>query len=141
MLLPNCWPVVLAKPMGFKPKLPASNPANRPFALYIHWPFCRAKCPYCNFNSHVSDHVDATVFGDALCTEMDYMASLMPIRPALSSLFFGGGTPSLMPPTLVERLIRHADHLFGLPLMLKLLPKPTQHRLRPKPCLGSEMPA
>ena len=113
MPLPNCWPVVLAKPMGFKPKLPASNPANRPFALYIHWPFCRAKCPYCDFNSHVSDHVDATVFGDALCTEMDYMASLMPIRPALSSLFFGGGTPSLMPPTLVERLICHADHLFG----------------------------
>ena len=99
--------------MEVKPKLPASNPANRPFALYIHWPFCRAKCPYCDFNSHVSDNVDAKVFGDALCTEMDYMASLMPIRPALSSLFFGGGTPSLMPPALVERLIRHANNLFG----------------------------
>ena len=87
--------------------------ANRPFALYIHWPFCRAKCPYCDFNSHVSNGVDTKIFGDALCTEMTHMASLMPTRPPLSSLFFGGGTPSLMPPLLVERLIQHAEDLFG----------------------------
>ena len=87
--------------------------ASRPFALYLHWPFCRAKCPYCDFNSHVSNDVDTKVFGDALCSEMTYMASLMPSRPTLSSLFFGGGTPSLMPPALVERLIRHAEDLFG----------------------------
>tara|TARA_B100001093_G_scaffold119737_1_gene112408 strand:- start:2690 stop:3901 length:1212 start_codon:yes stop_codon:yes gene_type:complete len=89
------------------------NSVNRPFALYLHWPFCRAKCPYCDFNSHVSNHVDTKIFGDALCTEMTHMASLMPSRPSLSSLFFGGGTPSLMPPVLVERLIRHAEDLFG----------------------------
>ena len=53
------------------------------------------------------------MFGDALCSEMTHMASLMPSRPPLSSLFFGGGTPSLMPPALVERLIRHAEDLFG----------------------------
>ena len=87
--------------------------ASRPFALYLHWPFCRAKCPYCDFNSHVSNDVDSKIFGDALCTEMTYMASLMPSRPSISSLFFGGGTPSLMPPLLVERLIRHAEDLFG----------------------------
>ena len=87
--------------------------ASRPFALYLHWPFCRAKCPYCDFNSHVSNDVDTKIFGDALCTEMAHMASLMPSRPPLSSLFFGGGTPSLMPPILVERLIRHAKDLFG----------------------------
>tara|TARA_B110000305_G_scaffold106239_1_gene119440 strand:- start:5976 stop:7187 length:1212 start_codon:yes stop_codon:yes gene_type:complete len=87
--------------------------ASRPFALYLHWPFCRAKCPYCDFNSHVSNDVDTKIFGDALCTEMAHMASLMPSRPPLSSLFFGGGTPSLMPPILVERLIRHAEDLFG----------------------------
>ena len=85
----------------------------RPFALYIHWPFCRAKCPYCDFNSHVSTQVDVKAFGDALCTEMTYMASLMPQHPALSSLFFGGGTPSLMPPWLIEHLINHAQKLFG----------------------------
>ena len=87
--------------------------ASRPFALYLHWPFCRAKCPYCDFNSHVSNDVDTKIFGDALCTEMNHMASLMPSRPPLSSLFFGGGTPSLMPPVLVERLIRHAEDLFS----------------------------
>ena len=87
--------------------------ASRPFALYLHWPFCRAKCPYCDFNSHVSNDVDTKIFGDALCSEMTHMASLMPSRPPLSSLFFGGGTPSLMPPALVERLIRHAEDLFG----------------------------
>ena len=89
------------------------NPASKPFALYLHWPFCRAKCPYCDFNSHVGNDVDTKIFGDALCTEMTHMASLMPSHPPLSSMFFGGGTPSLMPPVLVEKLIRHAEDLFG----------------------------
>ena len=87
--------------------------SNRPFGLYIHWPFCRSKCPYCDFNSHVKAVVDEEVFGNALLTEMTYMASLMPKHPPLSSLFFGGGTPSLMPPWLVEQLITHAQNLFG----------------------------
>ena len=99
--------------MAGNTKLVGFNQASRPFALYLHWPFCRAKCPYCDFNSHVSNDVDTKIFGDALCTEMAHMASLMPSRPPLSSLFFGGGTPSLMPPILVERLIRHAEDLFG----------------------------
>ena len=102
-----------AKPQSSQLQLSGSNPANRPFALYLHWPFCRAKCPYCDFNSHVDNAVDSKIFGDALCAEMTHMASLMPTRPALSSLFFGGGTPSLMPPALVARLIGHAEDLFG----------------------------
>ena len=111
--LRNCYPAVLAKPMAGKTKSLVFDQASRPFALYLHWPFCRAKCPYCDFNSHVSNDVDTKIFGDALCTEMAHMASLMPSRPPVSSLFFGGGTPSLMPPILVERLIRHAEDLFG----------------------------
>ena len=99
--------------MAGKAQSEVFDQASRPFALYLHWPFCRAKCPYCDFNSHVSNDVDTKIFGDALCTEMAHMASLMPSRPPLSSLFFGGGTPSLMPPILVERLIRHAKDLFG----------------------------
>ena len=87
--------------------------SNRPFGLYIHWPFCRAKCPYCDFNSHVRTTVDEQAFGKALLTEMTHMASLLPEHPSLSSLFFGGGTPSLMPPWLVEQLITHAQNLFG----------------------------
>ena len=99
--------------MAVKAQSVVFDQASRPFALYLHWPFCRAKCPYCDFNSHVSNDVDIKIFGDALCAEMTHMASLMPSRPPLSSLFFGGGTPSLMPPILVERLIRHAQDSFG----------------------------
>jgi len=87
--------------------------SNRSFGLYIHWPFCRAKCPYCDFNSHVRTTVDENTFGNALLTEITHMASLVPNHPSLSSLFFGGGTPSLMPPWLVEQLIIHAQNLFG----------------------------
>ncbi|MDB4599373.1 radical SAM family heme chaperone HemW [Alphaproteobacteria bacterium] len=99
--------------MAVKAQSVIFDQASRPFALYLHWPFCRAKCPYCDFNSHVSNDVDIKIFGDALCAEMTHMASLMPSRPPLSSLFFGGGTPSLMPPILVERMIRHAQDSFG----------------------------
>ena len=87
--------------------------SKRSFGLYIHWPFCRAKCPYCDFNSHVKTSVNEKSFGNALLTEMTYMASLLPEHPPLSSLFFGGGTPSLMPPWLIEQLIIHAQNLFG----------------------------
>ena len=87
--------------------------SNRSLGLYIHWPFCRTKCPYCDFNSHVRTTVDEEAFGNALLTEMTHMASLLPKNPSLSSLFFGGGTPSLMPPWLVEQLITHAQNLFG----------------------------
>lgn len=104
--------------MNNKTELISANPSDsllscRPFSLYIHWPFCRAKCPYCDFNSHVKTQVDVKAYGDALCAEMTYMKSLKPNHPALSSLFFGGGTPSLMPPWLVEHIITHAQKLFG----------------------------
>ena len=87
--------------------------AGRPLGLYIHWPFCLAKCPYCDFNSHVASSVDTDQFGDALCDEMTHMAALLPKPKPLTSVFFGGGTPSLMPPDLVARLIEHAKRLFG----------------------------
>ncbi len=84
-----------------------------PLALYLHWPFCLAKCPYCDFNSHVSQSIDFDSFETALCREMTHMASLLPHKQPLSSIFFGGGTPSLMPPKLVARLIKHSETLFG----------------------------
>lgn len=87
---------------------------DRGFGLYVHWPFCRAKCPYCDFNSHVAADVDHDRFAAAFRREMDHMAAHYgPGRP-LSSLFFGGGTPSLMPPALVADIIETADELFGL---------------------------
>ncbi|WP_066556344.1 radical SAM family heme chaperone HemW [Croceicoccus bisphenolivorans] len=77
-------------------------------ALYIHWPFCLKKCPYCDFNSHVRDSVDVAVWQQALLADMAYEAAVTG-RRELGSIFFGGGTPSLMPPALVESLIRQAS--------------------------------
>jgi oxygen-independent coproporphyrinogen-3 oxidase len=73
-------------------------------ALYIHWPFCVSKCPYCDFNSHVRDSVDQAAWRTALLADLAYEAALLPGR-TLSSIFFGGGTPSLMPPETVAALI------------------------------------
>lgn len=81
-------------------------------ALYIHWPFCLAKCPYCDFNNHVRDAVDHAAWQTALLTEMRDEHSIAG-GEALDSIFFGGGTPSLMPPTLVERLLVEAQALWG----------------------------
>src|SRR5271163_306779 len=79
-------------------------------AIYIHWPFCRSKCPYCDFNSHVRDGIDAARWTRALLADLDHQAALLPGR-TIGSVFFGGGTPSLMPPetvaSLLERVRRH----------------------------------
>lgn len=82
-------------------------------ALYIHWPFCVAKCPYCDFNSHVRDQIDPDVWLTALVFDLRHEHSVNP-DTRLGSIFFGGGTPSLMPPRLVAKLIREADRLWGL---------------------------
>lgn len=81
-------------------------------ALYIHWPFCAKKCPYCDFNSHVRNDVDVALWERALLTDMRYEAERASGQP-LTSIFFGGGTPSLMPPVLVERLLQEAERLWG----------------------------
>jgi oxygen-independent coproporphyrinogen-3 oxidase len=84
-------------------------------ALYIHWPFCAAKCPYCDFNSHVRDRVDHAAFAAALRAELAREAARAngngPRRP-LASIFFGGGTPSLMQPETAAALIEDATRLF-----------------------------
>jgi putative oxygen-independent coproporphyrinogen III oxidase len=81
-------------------------------ALYIHWPFCVSKCPYCDFNSHVRDSVDQAVWLDALLADMAHEAQLTAGRP-LASIFFGGGTPSLMPPATAAALIVAAERHWG----------------------------
>lgn len=81
-------------------------------ALYIHWPFCLAKCPYCDFNSHVRDRVDHARWQETLLADMRHEHGLTGGEP-LESIFFGGGTPSLMPPTLVARLLEEAEALWG----------------------------
>ena len=83
-----------------------------PLALYIHWPFCVSKCPYCDFNSHVRDTVDDAAWCAALLTDMAYEAGRIADRK-LTSIFFGGGTPSLMPPSTVAALIAAAERHWG----------------------------
>lgn len=74
------------------------------FGLYLHWPFCEAKCPYCDFNSHVSRSIDQQAWCNAYLKELDRAAAETPGR-ILSSVFFGGGTPSLMDPDTVSQVI------------------------------------
>lgn len=80
-------------------------------ALYIHWPFCKKKCPYCDFNSHVRERVDHARYRNALLRELRHMHSLMP-GATLTSIFFGGGTPSLMHPETTHALIEEAKKLW-----------------------------
>lgn len=82
-----------------------------PLALYIHWPFCLAKCPYCDFNSHVRDRIPQGRFGQALRSELAWEAARLGRRP-LGSVFFGGGTPSLMDPAIAATLLADAARLF-----------------------------
>jgi putative oxygen-independent coproporphyrinogen III oxidase len=89
------------------------NDAKPDLALYVHWPFCRTKCPYCDFNSHVATAYDSKKFGTALCIEMSHMAEILPDHRSLKSIFFGGGTPTLMPAAVVGKVIAHAEKTFS----------------------------
>ena len=80
-------------------------------ALYIHWPFCLAKCPYCDFNSHVRERIPQDRFRTALRAELAWEAARLGPR-RLTSVFFGGGTPSLMEPETVAALLEDASRLF-----------------------------
>jgi putative oxygen-independent coproporphyrinogen III oxidase len=67
------------------------------FGIYIHWPFCAAKCPYCDFNSHVRSEIDEAAWARAIVHELEWTAKLQgSTRPQVESIFFGGGTPSLL---------------------------------------------
>ncbi len=80
------------------------------FGLYVHWPFCQSKCPYCDFNSHVVASIDHDAWLDAYVAEIDRYAAETPDR-VLSSIYFGGGTPSLMEPATIAAIIdRAAQH-------------------------------
>jgi putative oxygen-independent coproporphyrinogen III oxidase len=74
------------------------------FGLYLHWPFCQSKCPYCDFNSHVAASVDQLQWQAAFEAEIDRIGALTEGR-VLNTVFFGGGTPSLMDPALVQAIL------------------------------------
>jgi oxygen-independent coproporphyrinogen-3 oxidase len=81
--------------------------SNDALALYVHWPFCVSKCPYCDFNSHVRASIDQAEWRDALLADLAHEARLLPGR-TLTSIFLGGGTPSLMEPSTVAAIIAAA---------------------------------
>ncbi len=85
---------------------------TRPFGLYIHWPFCVSKCPYCDFNSHVSNAVDHDQWRTAFVQELDRVF-VESKGHRISSIFFGGGTPSLMQAKTVEAILDRAQALWG----------------------------
>jgi len=92
---------------------PALGPfaAEGPLALYVHWPFCVSKCPYCDFNSHVRERIDQSAFREAYGRALAAWAALLP-RRRLVSIFFGGGTPSLMDPDTAGAVIAQAKRLW-----------------------------
>src|ERR1700691_2598562 len=85
--------------------------SREPLAVYIHWPFCRSKCPYCDFNSHVRERIDEARWTRSLLADLDHHARLAPAR-LVTSIFFGGGTPSLMPADTVAALIERVGRLW-----------------------------
>ncbi len=85
--------------------------AGGSIALYIHWPFCASKCPYCDFNSHVPEGLDQSRWGRALVLRLDDYVAATKSR-SLVSIFFGGGTPSLMEPAIAGRIIARATEIW-----------------------------
>src|SRR5258706_13331355 len=83
--------------VGLEGRAALSQQEPASLAIYIHWPFCRSKCPYCDFNSHVRERIDSERWTRALLIDLDRQAALVPDREVVS-IFFGGGTPSFMPP-------------------------------------------
>ncbi|MBU3537086.1 radical SAM protein, partial [Alkalihalobacillus clausii] len=84
-----------------------------PLGVYVHWPFCKSKCPYCDFNSHVREAIEQTRWRAALLTELEHAAREAPDRE-VQTIFFGGGTPSLMEPATVAALIDRVRQLWDL---------------------------
>ncbi len=84
---------------------------TEPIALYVHWPFCAARCPYCDFNAHVRERIDEARWRDAILAELAFERARLGPRP-LASLFFGGGTPSLMSPASAAAIIDAARSAF-----------------------------
>ena len=87
------------------------SPTEGGFGIYVHWPFCLSKCPYCDFNSHVVANVDQSQWANALVRELTFMRDLTGSR-RVSSVFFGGGTPSLMEVSTVEAVIGAIQRLW-----------------------------
>jgi putative oxygen-independent coproporphyrinogen III oxidase len=97
--------------LGLRRRVGVGADARENLAVYIHWPFCRSKCPYCDFNSHVRERIEEARWEQALLADLERQARLAPERE-VGSVFFGGGTPSLMPPQTAAALIARIKELW-----------------------------
>lgn len=88
-----------------------SEPPLAPLGVYVHWPFCKSKCPYCDFNSHVRDGIEQVRWRKALLAELEHAAREAPDR-RVETMFFGGGTPSLMEPETAAAVIARTRELW-----------------------------
>jgi oxygen-independent coproporphyrinogen-3 oxidase len=84
------------------------------FGVYIHWPFCAAKCPYCDFNSHVRTAIDEDGWVDGILSELQWIAGHQATKPVVETIFFGGGTPSLMHGRSVGRVLQKIAALWPM---------------------------
>jgi oxygen-independent coproporphyrinogen-3 oxidase len=84
------------------------------FGIYVHWPFCAAKCPYCDFNSHVRTQVDEEAWVSGVERELEWVAAQQPKRPVVETIFFGGGTPSLMSGAAAGRVLQKIAALWPM---------------------------
>ncbi|BCX17897.1 MAG: coproporphyrinogen III oxidase [Geminicoccaceae bacterium] len=100
-------PAAAAPVLSRARRRPHMRAMAEPLALYVHWPFCRTKCPYCDFNSHVRPRIEQALWRRALLAELEHWIGRLDPR-RLVSIFVGGGTPSLMDPATVEALIARA---------------------------------
>jgi putative oxygen-independent coproporphyrinogen III oxidase len=114
-----------ARSSSLSPPASAETALSKPLAIYVHWPFCRSKCPYCDFNSHVRERIDELAWRNALLSELDHYARLTAGR-AVTTVFFGGGTPSLMSPAgagaVLERIARNWTLESGAEITLEANP-------------------
>ena len=98
-------------------------------AIYIHWPFCKSKCPYCDFNSHVRENIDEQRLNKAYMTSVDYYSDYLKNK-RITSIFYGGGTPTLMPPVIVsniiEKIASYADLSSDIEITLEANPTSTE---------------
>ncbi len=95
------------------PAPPAAVAPDTAFGIYVHWPFCLAKCPYCDFNSHVRERLDPASWARNIARELDHFEGETKGRP-VSSVYFGGGTPSLMDCSAAATIIDHIAGRWGL---------------------------
>jgi putative oxygen-independent coproporphyrinogen III oxidase len=90
------------------------------FGVYVHWPFCAAKCPYCDFNSHVRTAIDEDGWVDGILAELDWVAGHQASRPVVETIFFGGGTPSLMQGRSTGRILEKIAALWPMANMCEI---------------------